>query len=252
MSQPLDIRIISNLSSPDWWNIGFTSAAAIAGAVIGAGISYLVALRTANDSRREAQFARLEQEKMSTYRLGIKLLDLVNSAAGYHRGAQKAIQEAKNQLRDGNFQTWKGLKAFTGQPIEITLESSDLFVLWKARELALVSRIVFVVANYNAMIYNVEDYGKRRDALMMKFKPEMTGLVGSFYLDDLERRTLSPEIASIQDLADQALQHIQEVFEEGLKIVDEFGPIVRKYFDDPEFPVPGRIKETWGNVATID
>ena len=73
MSPPIDVRLIANLSPPDWWTIGFTGAATILGAIIGAAIAYQVARETAKENRTAANAARREDEEARAIRVGIKL-----------------------------------------------------------------------------------------------------------------------------------------------------------------------------------
>lgn len=79
---------------------------------------------------------------------------------------------------------------------------------------------------------------------MEMITPEiMKGLVGSVELDQQQMRRLRPYIATVQDLAEQTQTNVKEVFEMAKKVIAEFGPIVRRYFDDPTFPIPGVADE---------
>jgi hypothetical protein len=88
------------------------------------------------------------------------------------------------------------------------------------------------------MTFGVAAYSERREQLLAMTNPvEMRGLVGTTVDDEGERRRLAPYRAAVDDLAKQARQDMKEVYELAVQAMTEYGPIVRKYFDDPKFPV---------------
>ncbi len=243
MTTPLDVRIIADLSPTDWWTVGLTGAATLLGAVIGAGIAYLVARQSAAENRNQIEARRRDREETATLRTEVKIIELMNAAAGYHLQMERYIEESKKQL--GEFvELWRAMRSFVGRAKEISIESDDLIAFIRAREFTYLSQILFLASRYNAMIDGVEAYGSRRDQLMEMITPvAMKGLVGSIEVNEQEMRRLRPYIATVQDLAEQTRTNVTEVFEMAKKVTAEFGPIVRRYFNDPKFPVPGIAPE---------
>ncbi|OYW03318.1 MAG: hypothetical protein B7Z58_03865 [Acidiphilium sp. 37-64-53] len=237
MHPPLDIRIIGDLSAPDWWSIGLTTSAGILGAIIGALVSYLVARQTARESRQAEQAARRSAEEEATYRVGLKLMEIMNAAAGYHLAAERSI--ADNNASE----VWLTMQAFSGKAKDITFESNELVAFWKGRQFEYITRIEFLINSYNSMIYSVEEYGMQRNNLMNKLKPDtMQGLVGRVFLTEEQLRNLNPEISAVRDLAMKVRDAMKDVHEQAAAAVDDFKSIVRKYFGDSNFPVPVRMK----------
>jgi hypothetical protein len=240
MATPIDVRLIANLAPPDWWTIGLTAAATILGAVIGAIIAYVVARQTATENREALRAMRRDSEEAATLRAEIKLMELMNAVAGYYIQTEKCIEMARTAI-GGEVELWRAMRSFAGKPKEIIIDADDLTAFARAREFTYLTKLLFLVSRYNCMIYGVEAYGKRRDELMAMITPtEMNGLVGSITMNDMEMRRLAPYIATVHNLALQARSDIKDVYDSALAILDDFGPIVRKYFDDPKFPIPGR------------
>jgi hypothetical protein len=241
MSAPLDVRIVANLSHPDTLAIGLTAASTIIGALIGATIAYLVARQTAKENRQAATAARRQAEEAATLRAEVKLMQLANAIAGYHHYAERGIEQAKIAMGDPEIETWLVMRSFAGKATEINIDADDLIAFTRAREFDFVTRILYLVSIYTSMIYGVESYGKRRDELLNMITPDqMEGLIGHITTSKDEFRHLAPYIATVSDLAEQARVQMKEVYDLCLQVLDEFGPIVRRYFDDPKFPIPGR------------
>ena len=241
---PFDVRIIANLSPPDWWTIGLTGAATILGAFIGAYVSLLVARQTAKESRTAADAVRREAEEAATLRIEVQLMQLVNATAGYHLAAERRIKAAKEKLGKGDVDTWLVMVSFAGKPTEININADDLVAFTRAREFGYVTRLLYAFSVYNAMIYGAEAHGHRRDELMQKITPEtMQGLIGTIALNSDELRELAPHIATVKDLAEQIREGMKEAHQLASSVLDEFGPIVRKYFKDPSFPIPARAQK---------
>ncbi|HEX4158222.1 MAG TPA: hypothetical protein VHY79_07080 [Rhizomicrobium sp.] len=243
LTTPLDVRIAANLSSPDWWTIGLTAAATIFGAIIGAVIAYVIARQTARESRTTQREARRAAEEAATLRAEIKVVDLVNLAAGYHNQVERVIEEGKRDIGDQNVETWKVMRAFVGKPVEIHMDADDLIVFTRSRKFGYVTDLLRAVSAYNSMIYGVEAYGRQRDALMAQITPyEMDGLIGKTAIHHDHYMKLAPYMATVEKLANDMRKEIEDVYTASLKASDDFGPIVIKYFNDPKFPVPGRSK----------
>lgn len=244
MSAPVDIRIISNLSSPDWWSNGITVASTIIGAIIGGLIAYVVARQTANESRREAEKVRREAEESSTFRAGLRIMDLANEIAGYHLGAEREIERGRQLIHADQIESWRVMRGFSGKPREIHVDANDLVVFMKARKFSYVTEVFHLVSRYNAMIYSAEDYGRRREILMEKFRPsQMSGILGTVEMDSVELRQLAPDIAAINELAEQTRTEMKDLYEFSQQVVRDFGPIVRGHFKDDKFPIPGLVAE---------
>jgi hypothetical protein len=129
-----------------------------------------------------------------------------------------------------------------GKPHEVHISADDLIAIARSRRFDYITDLLHFVAQYNSMIYGVEAYGRRRDALMAEITPDtMVGLIGRVAIPDTLMARLRPQVAVVRDLADQTRIEVKELYDASSKIVDAFGPIVKKYFDDPSFPVPARI-----------
>ncbi len=242
MTPPIDVRIISDFAGPDWWTVGFTGAATIIGALIGASIAYVVARETAKQNAEAARTARRELEIAATLRAAFKLLQLVNEAGGYSRLAEQGIAENRKLVSDPNPETWLLMAALTSRATELHIDADDLIAFMHAREFPFATKFLFLVSRFNSMTHGVDFYSRRREELMAMITPvgEMRGLVGD--ISQEEKQRLAPYIAAVADLAEQARADIKSVNDLALSVLDEFGPIARKYFDDPNFPIPGRAK----------
>ena len=119
MTVPIDVRILANLSPPDWWTIGLTGLATILGAVIGAGIAYAVARQTAKDNTNAAAAARRETEEAATLRAEVKLMELMNAVGGYHLAIERSIEGNLKEYGEGVADTWQVMLSFAGKPREV-------------------------------------------------------------------------------------------------------------------------------------
>jgi|HubBroStandDraft_6_1064221.scaffolds.fasta_scaffold86222_3 hypothetical protein len=241
LPSPLDVRIVGNISPPDWWTIGLTAIATILGAAIGAGIAFLIARQTASENRNAAAVARRESEEAATLRALVKVMKLVNSIAGYHMVNERTLAKIPKQHQQ-SLEIWITLLPQIGKPQEIHIEPDDLIAFTKSREFSFVTDLLGLCSQYNSMIYGVEAYGIRRDRLMERLTPEMMDryFEGASW-DDPKLRPLMPEIFAVRDLGDAIRAETKSLYEEALKVQPQFGPIVRKYFDDPHFPIPGIV-----------
>ena len=249
---PVDVRIIGNLSPTDWWNTLITAGAAVTGSVIGGGIAYFVAQQTAYDTRKMQQAERREREEAATLRAITKVMALTNAAAGYHFSIERQIEIWAKNNGGKEPPVWLVMLPQIGKPPEINIDADDLIAFTRARNFDYVTEVLGLFSQYNSMIYGVEGYSIRREALMEQIPPDeviglaeaMTGLVGRVAIPDDEFKRLAPKIASVSMLADHLRQEVKTIYEQSLNVVDKFGPIVRAYFKDPKFPIPGVIKST--------
>ncbi len=62
------------------------------------------------------------------------------------------------------------------------------------------------------------------------------GSVGESYLSNEEQRRLLPRMMELNSLIKGLRQHLAEDSEMALKLAREFGPILRRHFNDPKFP----------------
>ena len=238
MASPIDVRLIANLSPPDWWTIGLTGGATLIGAIIGAVIAYLVARQTANESRQAASAARRADEEAAAIRVGVKLTQLLSAAAGYHHQTEDGLKRAADEIGEGKIELWRSMKAVISRTDVLTIDSGDLVIFTKAREFEFVPKLIFVFDRFNTMTFGVAAYSQRRDELLAMTKPvEMRGLVGTTVEDQKEWTRLAPYRAEVDDLAGQAREDMREVYELAVQVMNEYGPIVRRYFNDPTFPI---------------
>jgi len=79
---------------------------------------------------------------------------------------------------------------------------------------------------------------------MEQITPEkMPGLLGHVSMLPDEFMKLAPKIATVSNLAIQIRSEAKQVHEYSMRLIPEFGEIVRKYFCDKTFPIPGVIPE---------
>lgn len=229
----------------EFWRMTIsTVVGAIIGAIIGSGVSYLIAKQTAQEAREVRRAERLETEKMAAHRVGLRLLELLNFTAGYHHAIEKGVREAESRsVGNGNFEIWQAIKSFSGSFEKLNIDPDDLIVFWQAKEFKYISNILFIFSDFSAMVAGAEVYSKRREKFLERLIPDaMTGLTGHLSLTTEEIKILTPEIAVLNDLANQMRNHNRDLYNRAVQIVNDFKPIVRKYFDDPKFPVPEPIK----------
>lgn len=228
----------------EFWRMTIsTVVGAIIGAIIGSGVSYLIAKQTAQEAREVRRAERLETEKMATYRVGLRLLELLNFTAGYHNAIEKGVREAESRVGNGNFEIWQAIKSFSGSFEKLNIDPDDLIVFWQAKEFIYISKILFIFSDFSAMVAGAEIYSKRREKFLERLVPDtMTGLTGHLSPSPEQIKILAPEVAVLNDLASQMRNHNRDLYNRAVQIVKDFKPIVRKYFDDPKFPVPETIK----------
>ena len=240
---PIDVRIVANLSSPDWWNIGFTAGAVILGAIIGAIISWFVAKQAAQENRQTIKAAQKNAEEEATLRALTKLMELANAAAGYHFQVEREISEAK-QRSDRIIETWQAMRPRVSAPPEIYITADDLVAFTRSRNFGYVTDLLHLVASYNSLVDGFKGYSKLRAELDAILIPEtMEGSLGSASLTQEEYMRLAPRLHGVRTLADQIRQDAKDVYEGVAALIERFGPIVRAYFNDPHFPIPAIIKD---------
>ena len=148
------------------------------------------------------------------------------------------MKQAAEDFGEGQFETWKMMKAIVGRTDVLNIDSSDLVLFTKAREIDFVPRLIYLFDRYNAMTFGVATYSERRNELLEMTKPvEMRGLIGMTAEDREEWTRLAPYRAVVDDLAKQAREDMREVYELAVRVLNDYGPIVRKYFNDPSFPI---------------
>ncbi len=242
MATPVDVRLIANLTSPDWWTIGSTAASTIVGAIIGAVIAYIIAKQTATESRKSLKAELRSSEEAATLRAETKLIQLTNAVAGYHQGIEQCIKDGKAKLGE-HFQLWSAMKSFVGGSTNIPFDVDDMIAFMRAREFRFVSKFILLLSRFNSLESGLDAYRQERDKLLAMLTPQqMDGLFGMVHLTEQEKRQLAPHIAAVNDLAEQVRVHVKDVFDLALEVTNQFGPIARRYFDDPEFPIPAPVK----------
>jgi hypothetical protein len=133
MTAPIDIRLIANLSPPDWWTISLTAAATILGAIIGAGIAFVVARQTAAENRQAAGVAKREVEEATAIRVGVKLCQLLSTVAGYHHQTEKYLAKYTQQLGVGKIEFRQFMQSPINRTDALTLDASHLVLFVKAK-----------------------------------------------------------------------------------------------------------------------
>jgi hypothetical protein len=240
---PLDVQIVGNASSPDWWSIGITAGAAILGAVIGAAISLWVAKLAARENRLALQEVQRNDEIAATLRAMTKLMEIVNAAAGYHFQIEREISAAKLQHPGREFETWQIMVARVGKPHDVHIGADDLVAFIKSRNFDFVTDLLHLVSLYNSMIFGFEAYSERREELNSLLAPdELNGAMGSKFLTYDELMKVQPYLIGVKNVADHLRKEAKEVYDGAVALVDRFGPIVKTYFNDPKFPIPAIIK----------
>jgi hypothetical protein len=79
---------------------------------------------------------------------------------------------------------------------------------------------------------------------MAKITPElMDRYVAGASWDDNQLSPLMPYILQVRDLAEAVRAEIRRAYNEAIALSPKFGPIVRRYFDDPKFPIPGILPQ---------
>jgi len=239
-TQPLAVRIVGNLSSPDWLTLGATASATIIGAIIGAGIAYFIARQTARENRAAMNLAKRDAEEAATLRALLKVTHLINLVAGYYEVIERTIRDGRKNLGDPKAPIWAVLIPLVGKPVEIHITSDDLIVFARARAFAYITELLSYASQYNSTAHAIAAYGNLRDVIATRLAPlQMEGLIGRSVPVPPE---LVPQIAAVNDLAERLWAEVQDLNSDMTKIVNGFGPIVQRYFGDPHFPVPSFVK----------
>lgn len=245
---PLDVRIVGNLSTPDWLTLAATAGATIIGAIIGAGIAYLIAQQTAQETRKYIATARRDAEEAASLRAVVKIMQLINLVAGYHDVMERTIETGRKSLGNPKAPVWAVLLPMVGKPVEVHITADDLIAFTRSRRFDYITDLLGYTGQYNSMIHGIAEYGKLRDAIAIRLSPvRMEGLIG---LNVTIPPELVPQIVAVSDLAERLQKEVQELYSGAPKLVAAFRPIVQKYFNDPHFPFPGFKADAVGKQQT--
>ena len=242
LPSPLDVRIVGTLPT-DWPAVFITAGAGVLGAIVGGLISYMIAREGASQTKSALLAARRELEEAATVRTTTKLMELADEAAGYHLQIEREFQI----YRDGHDgqqpdDDWLAMRPLVGKPKEINVTADDLVILVRSRNFDHLTKLMHLFSLYNSMIYGIEGYSARREALMEKITPEeLVGIHGKVAMHPKQFAELLPKIITASTLAKQIRKEASEVFDLAIEVIKEFGPIAKAYFNDPKFPIPSVI-----------
>jgi hypothetical protein len=224
---------------PNLWLAVLPLIGTVLGAFIGAGTSYLIAQQNLKNTREAARLQRRDHERVATMQATVKLMRLANTLYGLQSQIEEG-REATSQQQGFDLNA----PASYVRAVEIDdgafvrFEVEELVVFLEARRGDFLSRIIMLGDRYNGLMEGIRAYGAARNAFLLQFPALMQGGAGQPLLTNEQLLKAAPHYASLNVTAGLMIEHIDEYLTDARTLAQDFGPIVRKYFDDPAFPVP--------------
>ena len=171
----------------------------------------------------------------------LKVMQFGNAIAGYRHQIEGSIAEAEAEmgvpLPDEHL--WQGMLPIAGgESSFVHFDADDLLAFVQAKALDYVSRLILASDRFNGFVHGVAAYSRKREELTAMYSADMDGQIGTAEMSVDEYRRLLPYITVVNHLARQVREDSQALYDEVAKLIVEFGPIVKRYFDDPTFPAP--------------
>lgn len=231
---------------PDIWEAAVAAGSAMLGAGAGAIPAFMLARRASQEVLERDRITRRETERSIGMRAHVKLGTIVNSMLTVQRQLRQAIADAPVEGAE-LWQCVEPVVGFAGED-RITFDAEELALFLAAGKGDFAEALLLLARRHAVQAEVLKEYGVRREQLRrdMPAPAAVQGTRGSTFLTHEELMQVRPQMVGLNTLLSQLLEHLAEDVGLALALADDFGPILRTYFDDPKYPsfvVPDDINE---------
>lgn len=138
-----------------------TLAAGFGGAVLGGGISWLLARQTGKETRKRDEEARNEHAKASLLQTILKVMQVSNGIYTIHRNIEESVENAPDQGREAAA-LWTLVQPVAGRTETPKFDSSDFVPFAVSGRSDLINRIIVASNRYDAIESGFREYNERR------------------------------------------------------------------------------------------
>jgi hypothetical protein len=234
MPAALTVTLVSN--GPDIWDASVALGSALLGAIVGAVPAFILARRASKEVLERDRTARRETEKAVGMRAHIKLGTIVNSMLTIRRQLRFAISSPPIEGAE-LWQCVEPVIGFAGEErTTFEAEEASLFLAAGKRDYA--EALLLLGRRHAVQAEVLKEYGARREQLRRDMPPPVAieGRQGHTILSHEELMRVRPQMVSLNTLLEQLLEHMEADIALALALANDFGPILRGYFSDPNYP----------------
>lgn len=231
----------------NWWDSNLASAlvGAIAGAILTAVPTYLLATRASRETLERDRISRNEQQKTATFRALVKLVIVINRIGSLHRHIERAIGEAEKTAPKG-LRVWQKVEPITGlSDYNVRFDADDLVAFVAAGEFAYVTDLLQLTESCASLASATRDYTLHRkrltDLLAERVGGPMEGRLASITLTEAEAAKLEPLSVELETMVTQLRAFAAEDSAKATALGEQFGPKARAALADDTFPNLGQV-----------
>lgn len=208
----------------------------ILGAAIAALFSWLLARRTSKETLARDREQRLETKLGLALQAFVKLKTVIDNQWTVHEMLEQALAHPPS----ADARPWQCVERTVSHRgeylVEFTAAELALFMEAQRGEIA---ESMQMLARRNATVGAVlERYNECLDVLRAKMPPPqvLEGGRRTTAFTEEQYMALAPHMAILDSLIEQLVPVLREDTQLGHSIAAEFGPVLRKHFDDERFP----------------
>ena len=201
--------------------------------------SWLLAKRQSNETLARDREQRREKEKTLAFAVCVKLLEISNSLVLLRNHV--AESEALRLLPDNiHMEPWQTLQPLSGQTDEgmIRFTPDEMAVFMAAKHREFVMDAMLVARRHASSLEAFAEYCERRSSLLLNapVPDSFEGDVGRGWITDTQRRAMMVHTIPLNAIAATLPDRLAQDLALVRSVCEQFGPIVKNYFDDPGFP----------------
>lgn len=159
--------IVMEVEQKVFSTLTFTSAdlatmiAGFGGAILGGGISWLLARQTATETRKRDEEARNAHDKASLLQTILKVMQVSNGLYTIHRNIEGSVEGAKER-GIGDVPLWTLVHPVAGSTETPKFDASDFVPFAVSARADLINRIIMISNRYDATESGFREYSERR------------------------------------------------------------------------------------------
>ena len=234
----MEVTLSVAQASRDWWEFAPALGGAIIGALAGGIPAWWLARRNSNEMLVRDAAARKEQEKAAAFRVFVKLLTLTNSVHGLrnHIRASLALREAPERRL---MEPWMVVIPMVGFADEgaIHFEPDEFAIFYAAGERQFLHDLMLMDRRHASTFSAFQDYCERREAFVAvaPTPDKYEGTVGGADVTREQAMRLRMYTIPLNNILEALGPSLEEDWKAAKSVAERFGPIVKRYFGDPNF-----------------
>jgi hypothetical protein len=234
----MQVHVTVAAQSHEWWELLPALGGAIIGALAGGIPAWILARRNSNEVLDRDRARRIEREKGSAFRVFVKLLTITNSIYGLRTHVRECLA-IREQTERRHMEPWQVLIPIVGFTDEssINFEPDELAVFYAANERKFLMDLILLGRRHAASFSSFQTYCERREAFtaVAPTPTDFDGAIGGADLTREEVMRMRLYTIPMNMLAEGLAAGLEQDWDQAKNVAKQFGPIVQRYFDDPDF-----------------